>query len=174
MNNSPTHKLSNDEGNGDLQLRVLLDIIGTTTDKSFLDLCCGEMTITRSLHFKESLHLDVVDEPLRPRHFNFMRCDIMEAKFPRRYDVAYCGDGIEHLSREDGLCLINELPVVADIAILFTPLGPYCLDPAATSPHAHKSAWWPNDFPEDWSTWVFPNWHPTLGIGAFFAYKKAP
>lgn len=158
-------------GSGDLYFKILGLLIGDASGKSLIDLCCGEMTGTRHLGFKESVHVDVADEPLRPPGFNFVQCDVLseDPVFNRKYDVALCLDGIEHLTREDGLRLADRMTNLAKLSIIFTPLGFYKTDGKGS--HAHLSGWLPADLP-GWETLVFPNWHPTLGIGALFFYRE--
>lgn len=159
----------NSHGTLEIYLGVLYSIIGDTTNKTLIDLCCGEMGRTRHMKFASSIHVDVIDEPLRPRDFAFIQTDVFSEHdvFKRKYDVAFCGDGIEHFTKADGYRLAHHMTLLGRQAIIFTPLGEYMVDPNATGPYPHKSGWLPGDLP-GWKTMVFPNWHPTLGIGAMF------
>lgn len=156
-------------GSGELQLQVLRSIIGDSSQKTLIDLCCGEMTVSRHLKFASSVHVDVTDEPLRPRHAVFVHSDVFgdHPVFKTRYNVALCADGIEHFTKADGFRLAHQMTMLADLSIVFTPLGEYMVDPLNTGPHTHKSGWLPDDLP-GWHTLVFPNWHPTLNCGALF------
>jgi hypothetical protein len=165
-------------GSLELYLSVIREILGgKTEDKSLLDICCGEMSNTRHLKFRESTHIDVHDWPNRPKEFNFVQGDALEllrTVGDKQFDVALCSDGIEHLSYDDGEELLGQMERVARLAIIFTPIGPYLMYPDATDPDSHKSAWYPEDMIRyGWQTRAFPMWHPTLGIGAFFAFKHS-
>lgn len=158
---------------GEKYLSILRRIIGPTQDKTFLDLCCGEMTHTRELKFKRSVHVDVVDWPTRPKEFDFRRESVLDCKFSAcEFDVCLCSDGIEHLDINDGLLLIMKMSTWSTVPIIFTPLGSYMVNPTATDPDSHKSGWLPSDFERfGWLTEAHPDWHPTLGVGAFFAWR---
>lgn len=162
-------------GSGDLYLAILHGIIGVETDKlTMIDLCCGEMAISSRMNFKESVHVDVIDEPRRPRQFNFVQCSALSHNpvFEKPYHVAYCGDGIEHFTKSEGKALIQRMEIIANLKIIFTPLGEYMVGNDLENPHSHKSGWTPDDFP-GWHSLVYPQWHPTLGIGAFFVWKRS-
>jgi hypothetical protein len=54
--------------------------------------------------------------------------------------------------------------------IFFTPLGDYMVDDSL-DPEGHHSGWLPEDFEQlGWATIVLPDYHPLLGIGAFYAW----
>jgi hypothetical protein len=167
-------KPDNREGSMPLWIEVFLRIVGKPSDQvSIIDLCCGRMGNTRLLKFKESIHIDVTDYPERPRGSHFLLHDVLSlpSSFNGKYDVALCSDGIEHLSKEDGIKLISIMEKLSKTSIIFTPLGDYMVDPLAKSPENHRSGWLPNDFPSNWETQEFPNWHPTLGIGGLWAWR---
>ncbi len=170
-------------GSLELWLKVVREIIGQPTETlSLLDLCCNECTATASLKWDHHVAVDVVDWPTRKRVDSFFLRDAvafladeggLSGYGDGRFDVCICSDGIEHLTKQNGLKLLTEVPRVARLSILFTPLGPYMLDPTATHPDAHKSAWLPEELEAlGWQTKSFPAWHPTLNVGAFFAWKN--
>ncbi len=169
-------------GSADLQAEVLREIInGNAEWGTLLDLCCGEMTVMRhflatreSGSFKETIHVDVADCPLRPADAPFIQMDVIKfMKAARIYSVAFCGDGLEHFTRKRGGELLKLMQKRARLSVIFTPLGDYLVEPQSKNPDAHKSGWLPADLP-GWETMVFPNWHPTLDLGAFFAWKVSP
>jgi hypothetical protein len=162
-------------GSLELWLEIVRGIVGRPTDGlTLLDLCCNECTSTGKLKFKRHIGVDVVDWATRPEHVHFYKSDVLRA-FPYQqepFDVCICSDGIEHLPKEGGYALIANMAVLSRLAIIFTPLGPYMLNPDATDPDAHKSAWTPEEFEAmGWDVIAFPRWHPTLNVGAFFATK---
>jgi len=168
----------NSTGSAALQIDVLLEImIGRCKFGSFLDLCCGEMTVTREIlpYVRSSLHIDVQDREFRPKQVAFVQADVLEIlpAIVNRFDVAWCGDGLEHFRKDDGRDLLTLMEKAAKLPIIFTPLGDFEVEPRASDPDKHKSGWWPRDLEaRGWNTLAFPNWHPTLGIGAFFAWKE--
>lgn len=131
------------------------------------------MSTSRKLKFKSSVHIDVEDFELRPKEFRFIQTDVLgdHPVFSERFDVALCTDGIEHFLKEDGLRLANRMTQLADLSIVFTPLGDYKVDTQSRCPHAHKSGWRTGDLP-GWQCMVFPNWHVSLGIGAVFFWTR--
>ncbi len=162
-------------GGGELYLQILNRIIGPTEDKTLLDLCCGAMMHTRLMKFRESLHIDVRDWPERPREFGFICADVRNITLNRTYDVALCSDGIEHLSKKDGLELLDNMERWSKLPIIFTPLGEQRIVPGSTDPDDHKSGWTPEEFTaRGWLTEVYPTWHVGeggWGCGAFFAWR---
>lgn len=159
---------------GELYLSILRGIVQPAEDRTFLDLCCGEMTHTRDLKFGASVHVDVVDWPNRPKEFHFVQSNVLDCEFEARaFDVSLCSDGIEHFTKADGWRLIHAMEEWSARPVIFTPLGNYLVDAAATNPDTHKSGWWPEEFTKiGWKTDVYKDWHPTLGIGAFFAWRE--
>lgn len=95
-------------------------------------------------------------------------------------DSVTCIDVIEHLSRDDGLLLIEEMKRLARGQVLvFTPLGFMPQEGGgARDPwgyqgqhwQEHRSGWTPQDFP-GWRTFVDPHFHQRDReyFGAFFA-----
>lgn len=165
-------------GSQELYLKILRRIIGESEGKTFLDLACGEMTVTRHLKFHSSVHVDVQDRPDRPKEFTFVQGDITDETLPvfqKKYDVAFIGDGLEHLPKEKGHRLLQNMEHWAYLPIVFVPLGAYLIENEPTNnPDSHRSAWYPDNFHErGWQCEVHEDWHPTLGIGAFFAWRSA-
>lgn len=164
-----------ESGSLELWLAVVRRLAGQPMEGlSLLDLCCNECTGTKELKCQRHIGVDVVDWVTRPRGVDFREMDVMDSFRlwrDREFDLCICSDGIEHLSRRDGLLMLAEMERVARLAIVFTPLGPYMLDEQATHPDAHKSAWVPEDM-KGWEAEVYPNWHRALGVGAFFAWKE--
>lgn len=159
-------------GSGELYLSVLRRIIGPTESLSLLDLCCGEMTHTNQMKFSKSLHVDILDWPTRPQNLEFLCMDVLKCDFPENsFDVVLCSDGLEHFQKVDGLALLAKMEKWAKkVAVIFTPIGDYMINPAANGdPHAHKSGWLPSEFKD---VEIYPDWHPTLNLGAFFAWKR--
>lgn len=157
----------------DKYLAKLREIIGPTEDLYFLDLCCGECTHTRELKFATHYGVDLIDWPKRPSRIGFEQLDVTKWPGPKMFhDVALCSDGIEHMTKRDGLRLLLNMLRWARLPIIFTPMGRYLVDERATDPHTHKSGWTADEFRAmGWKAEEFPFWHPTLNLGAFFAWK---
>lgn len=166
-------------GSGELYLSILRRIIGPTEDKTLLDLCCGEMTQTRHLKFKDVLGVDVKDWPERPSTTQFLLMNVIDGVSDRlldsdgtQFDVCLCSDGIEHFTKYDGRQILMRMPEWGKLPIIFTPLDAYRIKPDSIDPDDHKCLWTPAEFEEiGWKTEVHKDWHPELSIGAFFAWK---
>lgn len=111
----------------------------------------------------------------------FVQADILgdHPVLKEHYDFATCMDGIEHLTEQDGWTLLERMKQMADKIVLFTPLDPWCMNPADPSPESHKSLWNPEvlasgRFGIDYASVVFPQYHKLLTtseglpVGAFF------
>jgi hypothetical protein len=157
-------------GDGDLLIRIVRIICRGTFGKSMIDLCCNHATCSSRIGFSKRRYVDVkekiLDDPQEQEFFlqqNALNVDGL-------YDVALCFDGIEHLTKEDGFQLVKVMQKVAPVRIIFTPLGDLAVGDFTHSVDDHKSGWMPDDFP-GFGCLVFPNWHPTLNAGAFFAFQ---
>ena len=176
---------TNQIGTVALQLEVLRQLIfdfGFRIDGdgvwnvSMLDLCCGEMTAMRNVQCTgHRMSVDVQDCPARPRRFTFMRSDAedyLDIVHSKDCDIVLCLDRIEHFTKEKGWRVIRKMESVGRLSVIFTPFGDYLITPEDPHPDKHHSGWLPSEFESiGWNTLVFPNWHPTLGVGAFFAWK---
>lgn len=161
-------------GSYELFDKVIKAIIGKQiSEQTFIDLCSCEATATRNLPFKEKTYVDALDCWHIPDQMHrFIQADVLgdHPVFDQHYSVANCSDGIEHLVKDDGFKLVERMKSLADKQILFTPYGEYMVEVGNPDPKCHKSGWWPDDFP-DFAALVFPNWHPTLHIGAFWVWR---
>ena len=160
-------------GDGDIYLKVLKVICGDTGGKYMADLMCHRAPYTPLLGFKDRLYVDVQDRGLdhKGEQRYFIKSDIWEFLVDNsdlRCDVMICSDGIEHLRKQAGFDLLFTMKLMSKKQIIFTPLGEYMISDD-DNPDSHRSGWMPDDFP-DWATIVFPDFHPTLNTGAFFAF----
>jgi hypothetical protein len=74
-----------------------------------------------------------------------------------KYDVIICGDMIEHLPKDDGIKLIDEMLKHARTAVVLSlPLGP-CPQGSigGNDMEQHLATWYPADF-RRWNAWVRP------------------
>lgn len=170
-------KVYNCEGNGEVHLDVLKSICGDTSNKFLCDLCCGEAPQTRKLGFRTKHFVDIVKRDLGEDNCNFLQnmaeFHLYNLAGFARYDVITFLDAVEHFKKNIGYLLLDAIDNMAKLKIVFTPLGDYIIETIETdNPDSHKSGWLPKEFEDmGWSTIVFPNFHPTLNIGAFFAIK---
>ena len=161
-------------GNTQVYMDCLRAICGDTAGKSMIDLCCCTAPHTPLLHFKDRMYVDILPRKLdwpEEQEF-FLQQDVLEfekAIVFDRSDVAICSDGIEHFSKENGYRLLHQMERIAHKQVLFTPLGEY-LVVNSDDPEGHHSGWWPEDF-KGYASIVFPEYHPTLGVGGFFVWK---
>lgn len=165
-------------GTHEIWLSVVNRILGDSPRTLMFDVCCGACAVTRKLGFFYVEACDVLppSEEL-PMGWEFFQSDaltFLAEREDRLADLVVCSDGIEHLTRANGIELLRQMERVGVIAIIFTPTGDSTFDPKSSGPHHHKSSWSAQDFIElGWQTEHFPSWHPTLGWGAIFAWKKS-
>lgn len=90
------------------------------------------------------------------------------------FDLITCFDMIEHLTKEDGYQLIQNIELLSNDKIIFlTPIGEVAVGQDKQQFHSHLSGWVPEDFIKlGYKCWVFPNFHKKFGYGAFFAIKS--
>lgn len=161
-------------GSPEIHLDVLKAICGDVSNLSMLDLGCGFAPQTRQLGFRSRTYVDVVERDLGEEVHYFLNCSILSNHYFKKdkYDVCVCLDVIEHFVKEIGDYIKYLMGRVAHKQVVFTPLGDYLIEGIPTeNPDSHKSGWLPEEFEKDgWATIVFPNFHPTLNIGAFFAF----
>lgn len=150
--------------------KKILRIIAGTDTGSFIDLCSHTASMTKSLPFKRKVFVDV-DQHVIPEGEMIATSVLGDHPiFNERFDVAYCLDGIEHLHKPEGYALMARMEKISKRQVVFTPLGDYCVNPSDEHPHSHKSGWLPEDV-KGWACIVCPNWHPSLGLGAWFFFK---
>lgn len=159
-------------GTDELYLKVFRSIIGfPTRDKSLIDLCSHVARMTRQLGFGRRVFVDALPRDLGEDQPNFVQCSVLGEHriFNKHYDVATCMDGIEHIHKDEGRELLARMIGLADKRIIFTPLDPWMMEPDNPFPETHKSVWVPDDVP-GWASIVYPQYHPTLDIGAWFGW----
>lgn len=161
-------------GTDEIYMDCLLAICGDTKGKSMIDLCCNKAPHTPLLGFEKRAYVDIIDRKLdhsEEQQF-FIKGDVLHHSFD--VDVSICSDGIEHLSEEEGITLLQKMIKSSKRQIIFTPSDPWMMSdkPSFEDPEGHHSVWNPDDFIKNgWAVLSFPKYHPTLGIGAFFAWR---
>lgn len=159
------------KGSGELWLGIMKIICGDTSKQSMIDLGCHLAPYTSQLGFWYRAYVDIQERPLdNPEEQQFfikwdavLYIGICEEYF----DVSIASDFIEHLTKDRGEHLLFRMEEVSDKQIIFTPLGDYMIS-KDDHPDSHHSGWTPAMMPEYLSI-VLPDYHPTLGVGAFFA-----
>lgn len=163
-------------GSGEIYLDVMRAICGDTSDKAMLDLMCHKAPYTSQLGFKERTYVDVLNRPLDNKQEQqfFVQQDVFSflvENSDRKWDVIICSDGIEHLKKDAGHDLIFSLQFISGKHIIFTPTFDRNINPSSDDPDIHKSSWRTRDLEESHAIIYFPDFHPTLDQGAFFAFK---
>lgn len=169
-------QFDNIRGSGTLYLDVMKIICGDTHDKSMVDLGCHHAPYTPLLGFSFRTYVDIQNRPLdnQGEQEYFIQADIISYLniCNRHFDVSIASDTIEHLSESNGTHLMHLMEWRSEKQIIFTPLGEYMLDKDSEHPDSHVSAWTPDMLP-DYLSIIFPDFHPSLGVGAFFAVNCA-
>lgn len=159
-------------GNNEVYLDCLKSICGDTEGKTLLDAMCNLAPHTPLLGFKERTYVDVLPRILdhKDEQQHFIQKDIFHFLDDEDiyFDTIICSDGIEHIIKEDGHRLLYEFLLKSDRNIIFTPLGNHMVEDG-DNPENHHSGWFPEEL-KGYASIVFPQYHPTLGIGAFFSW----
>lgn len=163
----------NVHGNDEVYMDTLRAICGDTEGKSMVDCGCNLAPHTPLLGYKERVYVDVLDRVLdHPSEQQFfVKADMLEfLKGKKKYDCCISTDSIEHISITQGAKFVTLMEKHSDLQVIFTPLNAWMLDLEGDSPEGHHSVWTPDLLP-DFASIVFKNYHPTLGIGAWFGWK---
>lgn len=160
-------------GSGELYLKVLKAICGDTADKSMIDLMCYHAPYTSQLGFAERTYVDIQDRGIdkKDEQAYFVKADVFDymRDAERAWDIAICSDGIEHLFKYKAPHFLWLMEGLSEKQIIFTPTRDKNIV-NDSDPDSHKSSWTPDDF-EAYAIIEFPDFHPTLNQGAFFAFK---
>jgi hypothetical protein len=144
----------------------------------YMDVGVGEANRTRH-QIKCNTRLDcdgsfaeVRDKGVRP-FFYVDALNIGDFLKPKQFDLITALDFIEHQTKEKGFRMLDVLEgLCRGRLILFTPLGEYMVGNDSKDLQGHLSGWKPEEFVQlGYSCLVMPNFHPLLGIGAFYAIK---
>jgi hypothetical protein len=162
-------------GNLEVYMDVMRAICGQTYDHSMADLMCCTAPNTPKLGFSDRWYFDIVNRKLdhKEEQNRFYQKDVLTMTITDHfYDVTICSDGIEHLTRDDGLRLIDVMKSISHKQIIFTPLTDLfgMAKDGDTNPEAHRSLWHPDDF-QGWCSIAFPNYHKEWNGGAFFTWR---
>lgn len=171
-------------GSIEVYMDVMRAICGETEGKSMLDLMCCFAPNTPKLGFSSRTYIDKIARELDIKEEQEFFYPIEVSTFFREmqglhWDVAICSDGIEHVTKEYGAGMLADMAIASDKQIIFTPLGELFMSkqPDDGDPERHRSAWYPEDFLKDeffgypFACIVFPHYHKTWNVGAFFAFR---
>jgi hypothetical protein len=152
--------------------RVLQKLIDGFT--SAIDIGCGTQEPTKNLRIYEMVGIDL-DIPDYADPKRYIKGNALEILPPMvgRFDVSLALDFLEHLTEAEGSRLIHVLwEIGIKRQIYFIPTGDKekVLSPEVNPDH--KTYYTPDQF-ERWGfqIWHCPNFHETLGIGAFLTWK---
>ncbi len=169
-------KIPQVSGTYELFDKILNLIIGDSNRGSLIDLCCCHATCTHKLKFKTKKYIDIKERKLDGDQDNFIQADVLgnHPIFEQHYDICTCLDGIEHVTKEQGWFLLDRMKKIADKAIIFTPADAWMMeeigsDKYINEPDSHKSLWNPKEL-DGWASIVYPHYHESLKIGAFFSW----
>lgn len=151
-------------------LTAIYDLAGRG---DMIDLGCGAAHVTKNFRgvlvdevVQQNPNLPVAKMDLRnaPDHFQ-----------GRDFNLLVMTDVLEHLTDKDARKLLDEMDLLCRAMVIFTPVGPWLMDPKSTHPDVHKSAWTPEQFWADgWEVLEYPTYHRYEGgqfLGAFWAWK---
>lgn len=138
-----------------------------------LDLGVGEGHVTKDF---DGVYVDLVIRPTAPgKTMQFDIRDAPEKLKGHEFNLMVLSDVLEHLEPEDGVLLLDRMMKLCKARFVFTPIGPFRLQPGATDPDSHKSAWYPEQFWDDgWEVLAYDAYHRFEGgqiLGAFFAWQ---
>jgi len=164
----------NVNGSGIVYLDCLKAICGNTDGKSMADLGCNHAPYTCQLGFEKRTYIDILprtlDEAKEQQYF--VHDDALNWLINQKenVDVSISSDHIEHLTKDKGFELLLLMEAKSSKQIIFTPLGNYMVNEQDTNPENHHSGWMPEYF-AGYAKIIFPKYHPTLNVGAFFCDK---
>lgn len=145
--------------------------------KSLLDLGCCEGSHTKHWNIPNKMFVDIErrSSTLEP----FLLADILQIDklfTPKSHDLVVALDVIEHLQKDEGYKWLQDMKRIARKRVLiFSPQGDYMVGQCSEGQKrhdAHWSGWTAEEFDAmGYDTLLCPDFHPTLGIGAFWAWK---
>lgn len=137
--------------------------------KSLVDVGCGTGQHTRNLFINHKKYYDVqaINDPPQP----FTQADVTDSGVDIKADVITGLDFLEHLPKNKGYTFLIRALLASKLLILFCPEGEYLVE-NAVGPDQHQASWTAQEMDElGFNVWFCPNYHPTLGIGAFLAWR---
>lgn len=164
------------EGSLDVMLDVINAILEAPGGMIVCDLMACEGSVTHHLKVGKKIYVDIAEHNIRgfEKHKDeFILMDAIEylKTTDKKFNLTISLDGIEHLSKERGLFMLELMREKSDNQIIFTPLGDFVVEPETENPDGHKSGWLPEDFEKlGWAVLTFPKFHVLHGTGGFFAF----
>lgn len=158
-------------GSGFIWMEIAEIICNPNINQSMCDLGCHHAPYTPLLGYGEYVYVDIQDRALDHKELQkwFIQSDVVDylKECNRRFDVCIASDLIEHLIEPRGKELLSLMEAHSDKQVIFTPLGPWMIS-EDDHPDSHRSGWTPEMLPHYLSI-ILPDFHPTLGVGAFFS-----
>lgn len=161
-------------------LAVMLDVINAILEVPngmiVCDLMACEGSVTNHLKVGKKIYVDVVKHNILGFEKNKDEFILMDAvdylqTTERKFNLTISLDGIEHLSKDRGMFMLDLMKEKSDNQIIFTPLGDFVVEPDTENPDGHKSGWLPEEFEKlGWAVLSFPKFHVLHGTGGFFAF----
>lgn len=166
-------------GNAQVYMDVMESLCGPMQRVSMIDLGCNLAPYTPLLRFHKRKYVDILPRVLdhSEEQKYFVQQDILKVSKNEHYGTSIASDVIEHLTEENGWDLLSLMEDISDRQIIFTPdADTFGWDYITDDPEHHRSLWTPEQI-VGYATVHFPNYHPTLNAGSFFAWncsKLAP
>jgi hypothetical protein len=138
-----------------------------------LDLGCGEAKHTLPLgnvRFIDALKMEGAPDSVEIGDIRKI------AELVPRYSFGTCYllDVPEHLTKPEGVALLDELQTICKRTVFFTPLGELWVT-GEDHPYSHKCGWTPDEAEAlGYQTWTWPKYHRFAEgqtHGAFWAWK---
>ena len=168
-------------------MRELIETIWPNGIESIIDLGCGDLWWTANLPgvvrhigvdlWPEQLRLAWERRPVRGwESYCLDALEFLKSCLDSYVDAVLAIDIVEHLEKEEGLEILDEMPRVArKLIVCWAPLGllergPYNPDLTENPYQVHKWGPEPEDFQSrGWEVNIYPDWHQDGG--AIFAWK---
>ena len=169
----------NINGGSEVFLDVINAIVGPER-KSMIDIGCNHAPFTCQLGFEERSYIDILPRELDNKNEQkyFRQMNALDIPLYEDYDVSFSNDVIEHLYFVDGLAMLKLMAKISKKQVLFTPLDEWMMtDELDKNPESHRSLFTPDILdritPNHFAYVIFPHYHPTLNIGAFYFWYCA-
>lgn len=164
-------------GNDEVYMDCLRSVCGSTEGKSMVDLGSNLAPHTPKLGFEKRTYIDILERKLdhEEEQQYFIKenaLDYLSKKTFKSIDVTMSLDNIEHLNYKDGQSLLYLMEWTSQRQVLFTPLDAWMVtdDENDLNPESHRSVWKPESLNKEWASIIFPQYHLSLGIGAWFGW----
>jgi len=147
--------------------------------KTALDLGCGDYSPIQNVTLSYSVGVDAFKPSLKESkrrgiHYEYVLADVREIEFKdKSFDAVLALDLIEHLTKEDGIKLIEKMERWArKKVIIFTPNGFLCQRGNSNPFQTHRSGWNCNELKGlGFRVYGMNGWKKLRGYGAGLRYR---